>query len=85
MNSLKQSIKGQVVLVKRAVATGTTDVPLTRIFRCDSGAGCDPDTAGVDIRGEFIGNAMLKGQTHTINGKTDIERMATQIEIDLAH
>jgi hypothetical protein len=78
-------LTGKVVVIKTEVHTGTTDDITTRLFRCDKGNGLDPQGMGRQIFGVFICNPAKGDGLFAINGQTDIERLAAQKEIELAH
>jgi DNA gyrase inhibitor GyrI len=79
------NLKGQVVILNQYAHTGTTENPMTRIFRCKDGNGCDPNGMGTKIFGNFLANpAIAPDENCTIDARYDIERIATQREIELA-
>jgi hypothetical protein len=84
MNSLGKNLRGKVVVLKEMQVTGTTPAIATRLFQCESGAGCDPSSRGVSITGRFLSNGVHRNNTVQIDGSEDIWRFATQSEEAIA-
>lgn len=84
MNNQGQDLTNKVVVVKQNNYTGTTANPLSRLFHCQSGQGCLPSGGYPHIRGAFLKNVALpKTEIVQIDGN-DIERLATDREIEMA-
>jgi hypothetical protein len=91
MNSLGIALFGKIVIVKQEVLTGTTSDPLTRMFKPTFGLGLSPDNQnGSAVIGKLVGlsinssRAAESWDTHTIDALGDIERLATEREIEVA-
>lgn len=84
MNSLGKNLRGKVVVLHEMCVTGTTSAISTRLFQCESGAGCDPSSRGVSITGRFLANGVHKNNPVQIDGSEDIHRFATPSEEAIA-
>lgn len=84
MNSLGKSLRDKVVVLHEMKVTGTTSAIATRLFQCESGAGCDPSSRGVSITGHFLANGVHKNNPVQIDGSEDIQRFATPNEEAIA-
>jgi hypothetical protein len=85
MNNLKTTLHDKVVVVRENTHTGTTSDPLTRLFKCVSGEGCYPSVpSGVTIHGFFLKNFTLPKTQGTVISSDEIERFATERELEMA-
>jgi hypothetical protein len=85
MNNLGIYLFGKIVVVKEQVLTGTTRDPLTRLFKPIFGLGLNHENqSGSTVNGKMVGNPSMGTETYTIDALSDIERLATEREIEVA-
>lgn len=80
MNRFKIDLRNKYVILKVQTVSGTTSDELTRLFRCESGSGVDPQSPGEVVRGHFVSNP-AHGTVPQIINESDIERFATDGEV----